>query len=513
MKSEETFRVDIIPSTRLAWQGWAIVMVAVVLAVTGYIAFSVVVHCSGYPLDDAWIHQTYARNLAHYGEWSFVAGQPSAGSTAPLWSFLIAMGYWLGLSPAIWTYCLGIASLLGVAVGGELLVRRALQGWNPRLPWVGLFLAAEWHLVWAAASGMETAAFALSIVVVLWLLGAASPKWLAVGLLIGTAVWLRPDGLTLLGPALLVMVMQPASAMPRWLQKVGRDAVSLLSGFSLVVIPYLFFNRWLSGSWFPNTFYAKQAEYAVMLTLPFFQRFAALIQLPLIGAGVLLLPGLLYAVICSIKVRRWHLIGVFLWWLGYSLIYVWRLPLDYQHGRYLMPAMPVYFVLGLLGTIWLGRLKFWDTTRLDFVLKRAWLLAVMGVGVGFYGMGANAYAQDVAIIETEMVRVAKWVADNTETDALIAAHDIGALGYFAQRPLLDLAGLVSPDVIPFIRDEQRLAEYIDQHGAAYLVTFPGWYPFLIEHGEPLYQSEGEFAPAAGGENMIVYRWRGKNVKK
>jgi len=31
-------------------------------------------------------------------------------------------------------------------------------------------------------------------------------------------------------------------------------------------------------------------------------------------------------------------------------------------------------------------------------------------------------------------------------DDLIAAHDIGAIGYFAPRPILDLAGLISPDV-------------------------------------------------------------------
>ena len=47
------------------------------------------------------------------------------------------------------------------------------------------------------------------------------------------------------------------------------------------------------------------------------------------------------------------------------------------------------------------------------------------------------------------------MAHNTPPDALIAAHDIGAVGYFGQRRLLDLAGLVSPEVIPFIRDEAQ----------------------------------------------------------
>jgi hypothetical protein len=89
---------------------------------------------------------------------------------------------------------------------------------------------------------------------------------------------------------------------------------------------------------------------------------------------------------------------------------------------------------------------------------------------------------------------------------LVAAHDIGALGFFTGRPLLDLAGLVSPQVIPFIRDEQRLEAFLDDQGAEYLVTFPAWYRHLTQRGSPVFSSQGIFSPAMGGENMAVYRW-------
>jgi len=39
----------------------------------------------------------------------------------------------------------------------------------------------------------------------------------------------------------------------------------------------------------------------------------------------------------------------------------------------------------------------------------------------------------------------EWLRDNTPPDAVIAALDIGALGYASERRILDLAGLVSPD--------------------------------------------------------------------
>jgi hypothetical protein len=108
------------------------------------------------------------------------------------------------------------------------------------------------------------------------------------------------------------------------------------------------------------------------------------------------------------------------------------------------------------------------------------------------------------VIETEMVAAARWVAENAGPEELIAAHDIGALGYFAERPLLDLAGLVSPEVIPFIRDEGQLAVYLDEQQPVYLMTFPGWYPELTAGLEAVYSTEGTVSPELGGENMVVY---------
>jgi hypothetical protein len=171
-----------------------------------------------------------------------------------------------------------------------------------------------------------------------------------------------------------------------------------------------------------------------------------------------------------------------------------------------MPGMPVYFVISFLGILTILRaisghkMAYWWTSRI-------WTMVIAGVWVSFYALGASSYAQDVAIIDSEMVTTAKWVAVNTPAQAKIAVHDIGAFGFFSHRDLVDLAGLISPDVIPFIRDEHKLGEYLDEQGVDYLVTFPQWYPQLILDGDPVYHTSGTFSPANGGENMWVYRWR------
>jgi arabinofuranosyltransferase len=167
----------------------------------------------------------------------------------------------------------------------------------------------------------------------------------------------------------------------------------------------------------------------------------------------------------------------------------------------------VYYLWGLSGTAQLVQPR--SPLLWKRVISKAGLVSIAMVLFVFWVIGGRAYGRDVAIIESEMVGIAQWVAENTEAGALIAAHDIGALGFFGNRKLIDLAGLVSPDVIPFIRDEGRLAEYLNEQEAEYLVTFPGWYPELVRLSDPIYQSEGIFSPLQGGENMVIYRWRGK----
>jgi hypothetical protein len=143
--------------------------------------------------------------------------------------------------------------------------------------------------------------------------------------------------------------------------------------------------------------------------------------------------------------------------------------------------------------------------KIPRILSTAWVISIILVNTGFFWLGAQTYANDVAIIETEMVDTARWINLNTSESSLIAAHDIGALGFFGEREILDLAGLVSPKVLPVIRDEQGLLALIKQFDADYLMTFPDWYPEITSGLVPIFISDGRFSPAAGGENMTVYR--------
>jgi hypothetical protein len=485
----------------------SIILLGILAAVSVgvYLLASSIFYRIGFPLDDAWIHQTYARNLVQYGQWAFVPGAASAGSTAPLWSGLLALGHLLGLGPYLWTYVLGwlllwLLATLGMMACGYLCPQKPKWAF-----WVGVLMTVEWHMVWSAGSGMETLLMAvLALLIFVWLLGKWQ-YWWALGLLIGVIVWVRPDGITLLGPTSLAIALMPGLSMRRR----SKAFAFLALGLVVPLGSYLIFNHVITGNWWPNTLYAKQAEYAILRQQPFLHRFLSQLAVPVVGmVGAPLLLGYITWTQQVWREHAWLKLVGLLWALGYAGLYAWRLPVTYQYGRYVMPMLPVLYLPGLVGlALWTqpGSSIWWRR-----LLSKVWLGVTVVVTLVSWFTGAIRYARDVAIIESEMVATAHWVAENVPDGAVVAAHDIGALGYFGHIDrwhLIDLAGLVSPDVIPIIRDEDALALFLDAQETTYLVTFPGWYRDLPLRAQEIYVTGGRFSPPIGGENMTVYLWQ------
>ena len=513
-----------------------LVALAGVTAVLLFVGLSVARGGAGFPLDDGWIHQTYARSLAAVGRWEYAPGQVSAGSTAPLWTLLLTLGYLLHLPYLAWTFALGLACLLWLAALGAALWRR-LWPEQVRTAWLAaLALVLTWQLVWTAVSGMETLLFmALGLQIILLyvdLIGAQARHWARVallGILSGLLILTRPDGLVLLVLVAGGLVSRQWSVVSN--QSSGNRSRSLLTDNRLLIttiwagtavlplIPYFIFNYRASGTVWPNTFYAKQAEYAAELARPFLGRLIQLLYFSLgggaegwrgiSGAQLLLLPGLVWAGWLALRSdwteKRLLRTLPLLWAGGHVFLYAWRLPVAYQHGRYLLAALPVWVLYGLAG--WgvllegMGNGRFARVGALAARLTFALLLLI------FLLFGAAAYADDVAFIEGEMVATAHWLATNTPPDALIAAHDIGAIGYFAQRSLLDVAGLISPEIIPLLDDEAALTAHILQSDADYLVTAPGWtYAQVVSAPgvQQVYSSNYVWTVEEGRNNTAVY---------
>lgn len=472
-----------------------VIGLAALIAVLFYLSMSALIYRVGFPLDDTWIHLTYARNFAEHGEWAFRLGEQSAGSTAPLWTFLLSLGYPLKLAPYLWTFFLGWVVLTVLGISAESAARRVVVNYNSPIPWAGMFFVFAWHLTWSAVSGMETLLHGLIIFVVLSGLIAGSRRYLALGLLAGLSVWVRPDGLTLVGPLAVTALLSEKTWSSR-----GTAILKIVIGFGALFLPYLLFNLALSGSPMPNTFYAKQAEYEVFwLSKPVLDRVNEYLA-PLIASPFLvLLPGAVFWLIRTIRSRNWGALAGAIWFVGYLAIYFMRLP-AYQHGRYIIPALPILYLWGMIGF-----LEYVTSARAKAPIKRLWQISLGVVSLLFAFLAARQNAYDVYWIESEMVEAAKWVQANLPPDAVLAVHDIGALGYFVPNPIVDLAGLITPEVVPFIRDESRLAVFLVDTSADYLIVFRSDYPNLTDPLSPVYVAGREPGPIEFENDMHVFR--------
>jgi len=113
----------------------------------------------GVPLDDAWIHFQFARNLARGDGLSFNPGQPTSGSTAPLWTLLLAAVYFVGGEFPIAGQLLSAACFLAALAATYALGKR-LTG-NRWAAWLAsVVVATNGRMVWAGLSALETCLFA-----------------------------------------------------------------------------------------------------------------------------------------------------------------------------------------------------------------------------------------------------------------------------------------------------------------------------------------------------------------
>jgi hypothetical protein len=454
---------------------WIILITGLVFALV-FVFVSYLAYKPGFPLDDSWIHQTYARNLAKTGLWQFVPGETSGGSTSPLWTMLLALGYLIGFSsPFVWTVAMS-------AVCFSLLAWTTYKTLNEKLQavqWVavlgGLLVALEWHLLWAAASGMETILYCL-IVNTIFLLLIKGDRWVWVGLLSGLLLWVRPDGITIVGPVYFVLVTNSS----KFTRKM-RNFVQVSLPIILLLMGLAWFNFSITGTIFPNTFFAKQTEYAVLLSHPLLERVLPIFTVPMAGVGIFLIPGFLYGSFQAFKKWDPWRVAAVLWFFGFGLLYAVRLPVTYQHGRYLIPMIPVFIMLGVLGSVELG--TFLGAIRQKQLrVGKILCIAVLMASILFAIVGSKTLTEDNKVIDRLMVEPALWIKANTQGDALVAAHDIGALGFFGDRDLIDLAGLIQPEIIPIMGDEKGLSAMLASRHANYLVVFSDWYEKLDEEG-------------------------------
>lgn len=461
---------------------------------------------SGFPLDDSWIHQDFARTLVTTGHFAYAPGHSAAGETSPLYALLLAPPYLLaGGQPPIWLIvawadllgAVTLAALAVLAIQAASLITKSAQV-SARIERLSACLAGgailtEWHLIWSSASGMETMLFALLVLLVLVLVAQGTrPLW--IGVLVSVSLGLRPEGW------LLLLVIPSVCAWTAWRTRLLRAWLrSWLLPFLLAFLPgallYVVFNLYAGGSFLPTTFLAKSAEFGESLNvLQVVQDWLPrLLFFLFLSSPILTALAVLSSFRRVVLPSRSHprpLLARLLWgWsLAFLLAYAGHIDPNYHHSRYLLPALPPLIILAAIGAapvLLSPRRMLVNFASLALLLATPFCI----------GRAIVIYQTDVTDITCLEVETGQWLHTHLPPGAVIATHDVGAIGYFSGHPVIDLTGLVAPELLPLLHNPDGLESYLKARHVPYVAIYQNWFPpntmFLRDlQGKAIYSACG-----------------------
>ncbi len=474
---------------------------------------------SGFPLDDAWIAQGFARTLHDAGKYAFAPDAPViSGSTSPLYVFLLAALRTVTPDECSLAWMVGIASFLALSLLLLGLGRRlfAREQWAAIAAAALLALLPRMHS--EAVSGMPTLLYTALIV------GAAAayfsrrplPFFVATGL----ALWVRPDALVFTIAALLHIAHH--HGFVRRTEAVDGDAPAQAASprqtaigggvFFALLAAYALFNAALGSGLFPNAVNAKLAWYRAAGegfgagVWTFYTRGA--------GAVLVLFAAVELIFIARRVLRREQapLLMSALYVAGSIAAYWWLLPVLPDGGRYLVPTLPFFVLLAVAGlrdgAAFLLRSLPVPVMRpvanglTMFVLATAAVVALAGAG-----SARSDFTDAVRYVADRQVAAGKWIDTHTAKTARIATHQPGAIGYYGRRRLTDITGVVSPQMVPAIGDFAALTTILRGERIDYIATLREQFEVVnaapVFTSDPLHSEVMEIVPTAGGRTHLM----------
>ncbi len=450
------------------WHDWVIAAAAIVAVILRWLQGPQIV-------DDAFITFRYARNLAEGLGFVYNVGERVLGTTTPLYAVLLALGN-LPVSHAHLALAINAVSdgLTCILLAG-LIWRLSGSKGGAALGAVAFALCSQ--SVAGAVTGMETSLFTMLLVAAFYLYAAG--RSVPSAAVLGLAVLTRPEAIIAAGLAFLGMF-----AARQW--GAWREAAV----FALVLLPWFVFAGVYFGSPVPNSLWAKEHSYQPMSAfaalvnfcarfsnlfvdqiagrlgnLPVFRALVAwparsvlLYEhytpwFPLLGAAQAVLWGAGAWATMRRSAATWP---VFAFPLAYVAAYSVANPLMFEW--YFVPVAPYYIAGIVVGLVEAGR---WVARKCGSArLVQAGGLAVLGVVLMVQLSGYNlvpdagggwlSLRRAVWLERENLYRDVARMLDPIVTPAtVIAAPEIGALGYYCDATILDTVGLVSPQAIPF----------------------------------------------------------------
>jgi hypothetical protein len=458
---------------------------------------------SHWTYDDPFITYRYAENLAQGLGFVYNLGDRVLSTTTPLFTLFLASLY------RVWPDLLSIAlltSAMGTALGAVFLWGLA-STWNSRVVgWVALLLyptATELLVAFSSETPLYLA-FCLGAIYFY-----ARQRYLLSAAFASLAALARPDGA-------LVAFLLAVDYLLRGIRPIPWRAALL---YIVVVSSWVLFAWVYFGSPLPVTLVAKQSQATMAISQRFAVRFVKVVRdhathweywvetiLAVFGFGTLLGWG-----------RRWA--PVLAWPLIYFAVYS-LLGVTGYHWYYspLVPGFVVAVGLGVEGLVrWIGRQK---AGEIDNIRSPAWISSLISVLLASVLLLPLFIAQLDNVMRLRQLSdrryaiyraAGEWLALNTQPQDSVGALEVGIIGFYSRRHMVDFAGLIQPDIarqLTLQTTYEDAALYaVERYRPRYLVLHDGDFTrleagYVKETCQPVWRLEGEYFSYP--KDLVIY---------
>lgn len=470
----------------------------------------------GFPLDDAYIYFQYVENLAAGNGLVFNEGETSFGVTSityPLLSMLVSF------LPGIDT----IRAMQGVGIMGHLMLvwfgqrfLYSITGQKTTSLFGGMLLALCWPVLMTAPSGLETVLFHGIAVLYLWLL-VRTPGIHPIGLGVcaGLLFLTRPEGF-LFGLATLVFTLVHCIVFDR--ERLKHALVHcgfLVSGFVATTLPYMLFVYFHIGSLMPSTFTGKLLNRNPFPLWPWIERirrgvvtifegYIDLIRLDPMGLSFISLVGLSLVAILVFTYRAGQskpTRGAFVAYTTLSAMLLFPFLFGFAFfifprfggyaERYIQFVVVAVTVLGVIGLS--GLIRGITNTLLSHPWnERVSIGLITGIAILWIGWIGNGllsrmdntvefFHQQSVLKQGVRMQAAEWIRQNTPRNSrvLVGSTGLGVVGSYSDRYCKDEAGLINPDIFPYLKQFQihrrlhwpAMLEYMKAQSISYYTSY------------------------------------------
>ncbi len=428
--------------------------IIVVLSLASFFPLLAAYHNHTFLNDDTYITLTFSKNLLDGRGFVFNYPPSVLGTTSPLFTILVA-----GLS-----FILHQSNIKLVAV---LFTTVCWSG----IAWVFFLFRKEWGLKdwqalilglvvigsgWINILGMEAYLFEFLLVLCLSLF--LGKRYFFTGVFTGILFLTRGEGILLLGVIFITGIIHQFRDRRTFDRPFFIKNLRMLSGFAIPVLVWFLYANATFNSILPNTLAAKQAQLQDGLWLSFWQCLTEQ-WMPSWGTAFTLnvFPGINFwwvIVVTGIgaalfQKQKWLIFAgwITLYISGYLLLgvagYWWyQLPIVF--------VLDIFFGIGVVALIEIIRRTvkpFRLSMGISVLLGCILIFSLVKPAVDTMA----AYSGDPR--GTSYTVLTRWFRDHTDRSKSIAFIEIGYLGYYTDNRIIDLAGLILPDIVPHVANK------------------------------------------------------------